>query len=254
MFKGWQDRRSEETELEQLLNHVGCNLGIKTGNNLIVLDIDSTQLEKIDFILKNVGDTPMKMRSPSGGLHLYFRTRAEVQYGNGVRQRGEPYDLRWNGCFIVSPQSKSAEGVAYEWIGEMLPVAELPIIKIRPLRERKRIKTKARKSDAKQVVSNTVSGVRDILYPEAYCMKILSIQGQNGSAALVRVVCILRDAGRSPQQTLDFLRQKWNPVCAARRSLRVVARDFSLLCPVVRLRFLLLPTTSPWQNRKEPPG
>lgn len=57
----------------------------------------------------------------------------------------------------------------------------------------------------------STSGIRN---PEAYCLKIESIQGQNGSKGLVRVVCILRDAGRTAEQAFDFIMNHWNPVCA----------------------------------------
>jgi hypothetical protein len=49
-----------------------------------------------------------------------------------------------------------------------------------------------------------------IRHPEAYCLQITSHQGANGSAGLVRAVCVLRDAGRSAHEALEFLTRVWN--------------------------------------------
>ena len=35
-----------------------------------------------------------------------------------------------------------------------------------------------------------------------------------GSRGLVRVVCVMRDAGRTPQQAFDFIMERWNAACA----------------------------------------
>src|SRR5262249_43997599 len=121
-----------------------CNVGILCGGdlcgggNLVVLDIDSTEAEDVQWVIDEVGDTPMKVRSPSGGLHLFFRGRASVAYGNGVRLRGKAYDLRWNGTFIVCPWSVRQDGTQYEWLGYRLPVNELPFMRVSPLRARRR--------------------------------------------------------------------------------------------------------------------
>lgn len=40
-----------------------------------------------------------------------------------------------------------------------------------------------------------------------YRLRIEGVLGQNGSRGLVRVVCILRDAGRSPDQSFDFIQR-----------------------------------------------
>ena len=53
-----------------------------------------------------------------------------------------------------------------------------------------------------------------VRFPERYCLTIASVQGQNGSRGLVRMVCVMRDAGRTPAQTLDYALSIWNPTCA----------------------------------------
>src|SRR4051812_28462741 len=84
MFKGWQQAVYGEEEMGRLFDGTDLNVGIRTGGDLVVLDIDSTSATDLDWVLEHVGDTPMKVRSPSGGLHLYFRARQGVRYGNGV--------------------------------------------------------------------------------------------------------------------------------------------------------------------------
>ena len=51
----------------------------------------------------------------------------------------------------------------------------------------------------------------DIRDPKSYVMKIQSIQGQDGSAALVRAVAVLRDCGWNSEEAFRFLCEVWSP-------------------------------------------
>ena len=83
-----------------------------------------------------MGDTPMRSRTPSGGTHLFFRMRAGIHYGNSVKIKGKPIDLRCEGGYVVVPWSRNDEGT-YEWTGQVLPVSELPLLRVSWLRDRK---------------------------------------------------------------------------------------------------------------------
>lgn len=142
MHKGYQTREYTDEEWRQLILR-DCNVGLLCGvedeasAGLVVLDVDTDDESKLRWITEEVGDTPMKVRSPRGGTHFYFKARKGVRYGNGVRLRGEPYDLRFSGTHIVCPWSEGEDGTPYVWLGDRLALNELPSMKVSPLRERK---------------------------------------------------------------------------------------------------------------------
>src|SRR5437870_9198366 len=70
VFKGFQTRRYEDHDLYHLFEGTDLNVGILCGGDLVVLDIDSALAADLDWVLEHVGDTPMKVQSPSGGIHL----------------------------------------------------------------------------------------------------------------------------------------------------------------------------------------
>src|SRR5205807_2316091 len=47
-----------------------------------------------------------------------------------------PIDLRCEGAYVVCPWSRSAQGVPYRWLGDVIPITDLPPIKISWLRRR----------------------------------------------------------------------------------------------------------------------
>lgn len=183
-----------------------------TRNNIALLTrgmvlIDCDDPAAADLVLRHCGDTPWKVRTPRGGIHLGFRRRMGVVLKNAVKVKGLPIDVRTDGGLEVIPNSATEHG-AYSWLGDgLLPIAALPVARVGWMRTRSR-KRRPRGAAGPEVFG---PGQGSIRFPEAYCMRIESVQGQNGSRGLVRVVCVLRDAGRSPQQIVDFVTRVWGP-------------------------------------------
>ena len=209
-FRGWQHTDYTEVELRRWLDEQDYNVGIMTGGGLVVVDIDSSDPAKVNWVIDHCGDTPMKCRTPRGGVHLYYRTRPGVRFCNRVKIRGEPYDMRWNGCFVVCPRSCNSDGVAYEWAGPILPARELPPLNASPLRERQ---LPPRRHAAMAIEFRTRLLASDIRDLTAYIRQIPSLQGQNGSAGLMRVCLLLVEHGRSFEAAGQELRA-WNQACA----------------------------------------
>ena len=116
----WKDKKNQfKTNIYEFkAKKQKCNLGIPTGkvNNIIVVDLDFyTKKGDPPFIYentqfyKNFGynyiddfDT-FTVKSPSGGLHLYFKYDENV---DKTTSNGEEHvDTRGNGGYIVSPNS-----------------------------------------------------------------------------------------------------------------------------------------------------
>ncbi len=184
-------------------------IAVITREPLVVIDVDDGAIAA--DILERCGlkDAPI-CRTPSGGLHAHGLLRKGVERSRTIKVKGEDADLLTGiGLSIIPPTP------GYEWLGPGLPALdELPKCKVAWTRERTKKAARIILSPAGSAVGEVRDSLSRIANPEAYCLKIPSVQGQNGSKGLVRVVCVMRDAGRTPEQTLAFLRDVWNAQCA----------------------------------------
>jgi hypothetical protein len=125
----------------------GHNIGTLTGTTtgLLTVDVDSTSETIWRYCVVRFGDTPAKVRTASGKLHLHYRCPEGAR--NAQRLGDMPIDIRANGGFIVLPPSIRPElgGAAYEWLEGGLDVlgnlplpkpGSLPEAPSRPFRER----------------------------------------------------------------------------------------------------------------------
>jgi Bifunctional DNA primase/polymerase, N-terminal len=206
-WKPFQTVLPPEPLLREWFLGTRTNIAIAT-TGLVVFDCDDP--EKAALVLAECGDTQHKLRTPSGGIHLGYRRRKGVAVENKVRIRGLPIDIRSNGGLEMLPNSATSAG-RYEWLGEgLFPITELPVAKVGWTRERTRKRSRTVLAEHADFPFSQGS----IRFPERYCLRIESIQGQNGSRGLVRVVCVLRDAGRSPEQIFDYVKRVWGPACS----------------------------------------
>ncbi len=206
-WKRFQHERPTADLYERWFRGTRNNIALLTGG-MVLFDCDDPALA--DRVLTECGDTPHKIRTPRGGIHLGYRRREGDVVRNRVRINGDALDLRTDGGLEMLPGSRTADGV-YTWLGEgLIPIPELPVADIGWTRER----TRTRTTTALLGHGLLREGQGRIKNPEAYCLRIESVQGQNGSRGLVRVVAVMRDAGRSKQQTFDFIRAVWGPACA----------------------------------------
>jgi hypothetical protein len=163
------------------------------------------------MVLQSCGltDAPI-CRTPRGGFHVHARVRKGVALRRTIKLKGEDIDLLTGPSLSILPPHANEEGTPYEWLTGGLPEkSRLPLARIGWTRER-----------VKKVAKRTVCQSEDLLpcqgsirFPEAYCLRIESVQGRNGSRGLVRVVSVLRDAGRTPEQIFTFVKSIWGPAC-----------------------------------------
>src|SRR5262245_61369957 len=67
VFKGWQTKRYSETDLHAILDGTDCNIGLLCGGDLVVLDIDSTNVADLTWIIEHVGRRSSEMFVFRGG-------------------------------------------------------------------------------------------------------------------------------------------------------------------------------------------
>lgn len=121
-WKEYQRRKPTKEELKDwfLDSNNNYNLGIVTGkvSNLYVIDIDNYKgtTESLPVKALTLPATEVQARTPSGGLHWYYRVVGNEALQNF--QGGEDHqwiDGRGEGGYVVAPPSE-VEGKSYEWI------------------------------------------------------------------------------------------------------------------------------------------
>lgn len=131
VLKSWKSEAT--TDLEQISawwnKNPNYNIGIATGNGLLVIDIDVKKGAKGLESLKKYGDNlpiTAKVKTPSGGYHLYysvdcdFKNRVNIYPGIDIRSD--------NGYIVASPSR--IDGQYYEWVNnEPIAVADQEVYK-----------------------------------------------------------------------------------------------------------------------------
>lgn len=189
---------------ERYFNGTRNNIAVLTGG-MVLFDCDSP--EKEELVLGFCGETPWKVRTPRGGVHLGYRKRQGVAVTNQVRIRGLPIDIRTDGGLAMLPFSETEHGqYAFEGPG-LLPIAQLPVAKIGWTRERTRKRT---------VQCLTVANEADVMVRRArgYLATIEgAISGQRGHDKTFRVACVLvQKFGLNFGQAWPLFKE-WNEQC-----------------------------------------
>ena len=203
-WKQWQDIRPGRREIDEWFSVADANMALVTGNGVVVVDIDDPGL--LEIVIERCGDTSMRCQTPSGGMHLYYAMRRGVHYGNAVRIKDKPLDLRCEGAYVVCPPSRNEQGVPYQWTGEVIPIGELPPINVSWLRAKKR-------RAVAPLVENLGTG-NMVRRARGYLANIEgAISGQRGHDRTFRVACVLMlKFGLSLEESLPLIRE-WNEQC-----------------------------------------
>ena len=125
-WKQYQSRRPSMGTLERWRqSHPNFNIGAVTGaiSNIAVIDCDDP-IMPVSGLCKIYGETPLIVKTPSGGKHLYYRYNGEK---NG-KLEGVQGEIRAEGGFIVLPPSRSIDtGTAYNFLeGSEIDFNSLP--------------------------------------------------------------------------------------------------------------------------------
>ncbi len=93
----------------------GDNIGLVTGDGLLVLDIDvKGQSDGRESLAKLCEGRPLPdtymVRTGSGGLHYYFSVPASLVIRNTVGKLGKSIDTRGTGGYVVGPPSRTPAG------------------------------------------------------------------------------------------------------------------------------------------------
>lgn len=119
LSKGWQQQATSDPELVQQVfqDLPSANVGIVTGNGLVVVDLDGEEgLSTLAAWEMAHGPLPLTLqaRTGGGGLHLFFHCDEAIK--NSVRKLGPGADIRGEGGFVVGPGSMHISGRPYAWV------------------------------------------------------------------------------------------------------------------------------------------
>ena len=117
----FQSHRADKNTISQWVRLGG--VGIVTGrvSGLVVVDVDLRGLSKAEELGL---DSPVKVRTGSGGLHLYYRYPESGTVGT-TTGLWEGIDIRGDGGFVVAPPTLHASGQLYRF--------ECPFDQVTPL-------------------------------------------------------------------------------------------------------------------------
>lgn len=138
--KGWPQYQGSTPRLRRHFHrHPGANIGVRTGNGLVVLDIDPRhggdhQLAALEAEHGPLPATPTVLTG-GGGMHLYFRGPTD----HPSYDLAPGLEIKATGRQIVAPPSIHPEtGDPYRWVDghhlDDLPLADLPSC-LRPARK-----------------------------------------------------------------------------------------------------------------------
>jgi hypothetical protein len=201
-WKEWQTKLPSPELLRRWFS-VRRNIAVVT-TGMVVFDVDD--MEKVELVLRECGDTPHKVKTPRG-IHLGYRKRKGVAVANAVNVKGLRIDIRTDGGLEVIPVSQTGDG-AYSWFDGcgLHPVSELPVARIGFTRQRtkKRVVQRIEIDEAGQVVRRA----------RAYLAKVEpAVSGQGGHNATFRAACLLvQKFGLTFEQAWPLLKE-WNERC-----------------------------------------
>ena len=134
LLRSWQSAAT--TDLAAMEAWFGSgeprNIGIATGQRLVVIDVDGKEGEAslAELESKHAKLPPTATVCTGRGRHLYFCTQYVVKIRNrsGQGALATGLDVRGDGGLVVAPPSAHASGKSYEWPDGLGPpaLAEAP--------------------------------------------------------------------------------------------------------------------------------
>jgi len=192
------------------------NWAVMPDERTAVIDVDCKggkdgyeSLKRNEQLLGKLPDT-LTVKTPSGGLHLYFRTEKPLR--GGVDVLGSGIDIQAAGKYALLYGSEIAEhdkqkGGVYKRVGNGT-IATLPAAWVAAINKRKK----------KEPVS--VEGVElDLPHNVARASHYLAaeadpaVEGEGGDETTYKTLCKAKDLGLSQEKALELASLLYNPRC-----------------------------------------
>ena len=226
---GWKDASDDPAKIAEWLRvNPEFNWGVACGpSGLFVFDIDPAGLDwwakllERDAQVKQAVDAAFQVRTPKGGLHVYFKgegpsTASRIAEGIDTRG-GIVRDGRIiSGGYVILPGSKTragpgrVDGNYTELPGGALNPLPSYMSAIVPERKRTDTLGLAKNPDADQ--PRNIAWALDLLKNYVASGRV-SIQGKGGNNLGFQVAASILDKAISPGTCFDLMWEHWNPHC-----------------------------------------
>lgn len=222
--KNWFDEASIDPEKikEWWGKNPRNNIAISTKkSNLTVIDVDVKNggdgLSSLFNLEKKYGKLPetLKIETPSGGFHLYFKGLTQQIVGNkSGKGLGKSIDTRsdgaYNGGFVVAPGSVTSEG-KYK-VCERHEIADLPkwAFDLLGTPSEEDALSQTRMEAPVLELDQQYNIDQMIVYLENHAE--ISVEG-SGNETTFRVACRLKDNGLSLEKTQELMLKYYSPRC-----------------------------------------
>jgi hypothetical protein len=190
------------------------NIGVATGQGLVVLDIDCKNgakgFESLAVLEAVHGELPetFTVDTPSGGQHAYFATDADVR--NSASALADGLDVRGHGGFVVGPGSAIGDQV-YVARADGVSIAVAPGV----------IEGPGRPNGALHPKESAHPARIELDHPDAIkrCIDYLTtaepaVEGAGGDHHTFTIAAKVKDFGVSEATALELMLDHWNERCA----------------------------------------
>lgn len=136
LLKGWQDAATcDEDQINTWFKRVAALPAIPCGpNNLLVIDCDrhSGGPDGVaafkSLVAANGGLPPLVplVKTPNGGLHVYFKQSNGEAFGNGRGSLPPGIDVRGAGGFVIAPGANLPDGRGWAVVPERASINDAP--------------------------------------------------------------------------------------------------------------------------------
>lgn len=221
---GWKDASNDQAQIDAWEREFpGCNWAVACGpSDLFAFDVDPNGMAAWEALVS--GDPEVKaaiadaytVRTPRGGLHVYFRGNGPStasRIAEGIDTRGGIKDAEGNirsGGYCLLPGSFTENG-GYTEIGGRLSKLPEPVAKLVPERKKGETHGLEKSPDADQ--PRNVQWAMDLIKTYVETGRV-SVQGRGGNNLAFQVVASILDKAISPALCYEMLVEHWNPHCS----------------------------------------
>src|SRR5450631_1210733 len=116
-FKGVKDATSKPEQVREWWRlYPDANIGIATGQGMLVIDIDPKHGGSLEALNAVIPLPPTAtVHTGGGGFHLYFMCSLSYSIRNSVGKLAPGIDVRGENGYVVAPPSIHASGNRYYW-------------------------------------------------------------------------------------------------------------------------------------------
>lgn len=215
--KGWQQLATrDEDQIRKVWSARAFNIGVATGDGLLVTDVDNKNGKNGTAALKAYGLPPeafdtFTVQTPTGGFHVYF---SGPDVTNSVGRLGDGLDVRSAGGYVVGPGSVLLDGAKDGQAGGAYIVVRDTRIRDCPDAIRARLEVPIERTVTTPAV--------DLDRPDAVARGVaylgseapLATEGDHGDLTTFKVAATLKDYGLTEAMAVDLMAEHWNDRCS----------------------------------------